>query len=201
MFTIYLNLSLSFLLICQVSGSFQQEIASYREKYKIDFLKDDNSPLTKKDTGYLRFFLPDEKYRLKVKFTKIDNSPAFEMATYSGKTKTFAKYGKLDFIIDAISLSLYVYKNLKLSETKEYKDYLFIPFKDLTCGEESYGGGRYIDIRTQEIGADNTIILDFNKCYNPYCAYSSGYNCPIPPRENWLDLKIKAGEKLFAKSH
>lgn len=196
-----LNIVLYFSLYSQNTMSFQKEIEAFRLKYKNDFLTDDNSPLSKKDTAFLRFFSPNEKFKLKAKFSKIENSTPFEMATYSGKTKTFIKYGKLDFKIDSIDLSLFVYRNLKLAETKEYKDYLFIPFKDLTCGEESYGGGRYIDILVQDILADNTLTLDFNKCYNPYCAFSSGYNCPIPPKENWLELSVKAGEKQFGKSH
>ena len=76
------------------------------------------------------------------------------------------------------------------------KDHLFVPFKDWTNGEESYGGGRYIDLKTGDI-TDGKITIDFNKCYNPWCAYSDGYNCPIPPVENHFELKIEAGEKMW----
>lgn len=79
-------------------------------------------------------------------------------------------------------------------------DYLFIPFKDKTNGAATYGGGRYLELRMGEI-IDNKVVIDFNKCYNPYCAYSEGFNCPIPPLENHLDIKIEVGEKMFAKSH
>ncbi len=79
-----------------------------------------------------------------------------------------------------------------------YKDHLFLPFTDLTSGEESYGGGRYIDLETTGI-INNRLVIDFNKAYNPYCTYSDGYNCPIPPRENDLPVAIRAGEKAFAK--
>ncbi len=79
-----------------------------------------------------------------------------------------------------------------------YKNYLFLPFTDLTSGEESYGGGRYIDLETTDI-FNNKVIIDFNKAYNPYCAYASGYNCPIPPRENDLPVAVKAGEMNFGK--
>ena len=79
----------------------------------------------------------------------------------------------------------------------EYKDYLFLPFTDLTNGDTTYGGGRYIDMRIPE---KNTIILDFNQSYNPYCAYGGNYSCPIPPAENNLDIAITAGVKKF-KAH
>jgi uncharacterized protein (DUF1684 family) len=81
---------------------------------------------------------------------------------------------------------------------KTYRNYLFIPFTDSTSGEESYGGGRYLECFAGDIGY-NLLDLDFNKAYNPYCAYGAGYNCPIPPKENDLPIAIKAGEKNYAK--
>jgi uncharacterized protein len=85
-----------------------------------------------------------------------------------------------------------------LMNRPEYADYLFVPFTDATTGNETYGSGRYIDLRLGDI-KNNTVLLDFNKCYNPYCAYTSGYNCPIPPKENRLAVAVKAGEKVFPK--
>jgi uncharacterized protein (DUF1684 family) len=81
-----------------------------------------------------------------------------------------------------------------------YKNYLFVPFKDLSSGKETYGGGRYLDFETTAIKED-LVILDFNKAYNPYCAFSSGFSCPIPPKENHLNVRVEAGEKNFKKSH
>jgi uncharacterized protein (DUF1684 family) len=77
----------------------------------------------------------------------------------------------------------------------QYKDYLYLPFKDFTNGESTYGGGRYLDFKMSDIQENQTIIIDFNKAYNPYCAYSDGYSCPIPPSENHLQVFIEAGEK------
>jgi len=76
---------------------------------------------------------------------------------------------------------------------EEYKNYLFIPFKDLTSGTETYGGGRYMDIMIPE---GDEIILNFNTAYNPYCAYANGYFCPIPPAENTLNVEIRAGAMI-----
>jgi uncharacterized protein (DUF1684 family) len=80
----------------------------------------------------------------------------------------------------------------------KYRDYLFIPMKDQTSGKETYGAGRYLDASIKDI-KDGKIALDFNKLYNPYCAFSEGYSCPIPPKENHLPVRIEAGEKLFLK--
>ena len=85
-------------------------------------------------------------------------------------------------------------------QTEKYRNYLFVPFTDATTGDESYGSGRYLEFYIADI-QNNTLQLDFNKAYNPYCAYAAGYKCPIPPRENNLPLAIKAGEKNFAKGH
>ena len=81
----------------------------------------------------------------------------------------------------------------------EYKDYLFLPFTDLTNGTVTYGGGRYIGLRIPKSG--NKIIIDFNQAYNPFCAYSGNYSCPIVPEENNLDVQVKAGVKYDAKKY
>jgi uncharacterized protein (DUF1684 family) len=87
-----------------------------------------------------------------------------------------------------------VYQNIDLIKKSGYDDYLFLPFSDLTCGKESYIGGRYVDVRIQK----GTIwTIDFNKAYNPYCAYNYEYSCPIVPLENDLDIEILAGVKKF----
>ena len=89
-----------------------------------------------------------------------------------------------------------------LEKFPEYADLLFVPFKDATNGAETYGGGRYIDVKTPK---GNKVILDFNLAYNPSCAYGSDrYSCPIPPKKNFLKIPIKAGEKnfeYFGKKH
>ena len=90
-----------------------------------------------------------------------------------------------------------MYQNIRLLTSQKYYDYLFLPFKDNTNDETTYGGGRYLDLRQGDIGGDNIMTVDFNKAYNPWCAYSDGYNCPIPPATNHLDLAVNAGEKNF----
>ena len=81
----------------------------------------------------------------------------------------------------------------------QFRNELFLPFKDKTNANGSYGGGRYIDIKISDI-ENGKVILDFNKAYNPWCAYSDGYSCPIPPKENHLKIAVTAGEKEYGKS-
>ncbi len=154
-----------------------------------------------KDRKLFRFYAPSTTYKVTCKFEALLDTTVIHMKT-SGKTipvKDFIRYGKLSFSIHDTVLQLTVFQSVSLKENAAYKNYLFIPFTDITTGDETYGSGRYIDILTTDI-VNNSVVLDFNKAYNPYCAYSTGYNCPVPPRENFLPVAIKAGEKTFAKS-
>lgn len=116
----------------------------------------------------------------------------FKMQTSTDRTPVYRRYGYVYFNWKSESCTLTVYQNIELSKKAEYKDYLFIPFRDGTSGEESYGGGRYLDLRQT---SSETMLLDFNLAYNPYCAYSMNYSCPVPPAENTLKVRIEAGEK------
>lgn len=142
---------------------------------------------------HLNYFKPDPKFNIKADFKK-DIGKEFYMTTSSGKKKTFRKYGVLSFKIDNKSFDLPIYQNIKLMQNKKYKDYIFIPFTDLTNNNETYGGGRYIEAKKP---TKETYQIDFNYAFNPYCHYTTGYNCPIPPKENFLDIRIEAGEKIF----
>jgi uncharacterized protein (DUF1684 family) len=179
--------------------SFRDQTDDYRDKYKKEFLHTSNSPLKEADLPFLQFYDPDSTYRVTARFEK-SKSESFEMPTYSGVKKTYVKYGTLKFRLNGRKYSLNVYRSLSLLAIAKYKDYLFIPFKDKTNGNVSYGGGRYLDLKTTDL-KDNTYVLDFNKAYNPYCAYTDGYNCPIPPSANHLTVEINAGEKKFDKTH
>lgn len=185
-------------------NSFAQDYAArinkHREEYKAEFVADSHSPLKAEDIPFLHFYEPDETYSVQAKFTPAVNAQPFAMSTVSGVTKQYIKYGTLSFALNGKPYTLTVYQGVELIKNPEYKDYLFVPFKDFTNGVESYGGGRYLDFRTGQI-KDNVLTLDFNLAYNPYCAYKGGYSCPIPPEENHLQAEIKAGELKFGKDH
>ena len=179
---------------------FKAEIEKHREEYKAEFLKSANSPLKQEDFEYLRFYEPNEKFKVECKFVATKMGKPFELPTSAGKTKTYVKFGELKFEIEGKKYKLAVYQSPGLKIIPQYRDYLFIPFKDLTNGKGSYGGGRYLDFRMKQLEGEK-IYLDFNKAYNPYCGFSEGYSCPIPPKENHLKVAIEAGEKNFEKNH
>lgn len=179
------------------------DIKAFREGRDKEFRNKKESPLKEEDfatfTG-LNYYPVDAKFRIKAIFTKTPSEKYFQMPTSSGITKKFVKFGILKFKIDGVEQTLSVYQMDKdvLAKFPEYADLLFVPFRDATNKAETYGGGRYIDIK-RPMG--KTMILDFNAAYNPNCAYGSDrYNCPIPPRENTVAAAISAGEKRYAYS-
>jgi len=196
----YLTLLLLLTAFTCVAQDHKAQIAAFREKYKSDFLEEKNSPLKKDDLQYLRFYDADSTYRVMAKVEKTPSPNAFMMPMFIGAAREYLPYAKLRFILKGKSLELTVYRSTALMTLPEYKDYLFLPFTDETNGNETYGGGRYIDLREAEF-KENTLVLDFNKAYNPYCAFSAAYSCPKPPDENKLAIAVKAGEKMFGKSH
>jgi uncharacterized protein (DUF1684 family) len=193
-------LSLLLLPTFCTAQTFTEEINIHRQKYKADFLTDTNSPLKQNDTSLLRFFEPDSTFRVVANFKLAANAKPFEMLTSGIRTSKYVEYGELQFNLNGKNYLLHIYQNLALIKLDEYKDYLFLPFTDLTNGNETYGGGRYLDFKIGDI-KNNKLVIDFNKAYNPYCAFSAGYSCPKPPTENKLLITIAAGEKNFSREH
>jgi uncharacterized protein (DUF1684 family) len=174
---------------------YQQELnASYKDATK--------SPLKKKDLRTFKgldFFPVDATFVVIAKLTKTANAPTFEMATTTDRKPLYKEYGVLNFQLKGKDCALTIYQSQDDLRDEEYKDYLFLPFTDDTSGNESYGGGRYMDAMTTDEKADGTIELNFNNTYNPYCAYNDKYSCPLTPRKNHLNIEIKAGIKVFEK--
>jgi uncharacterized protein (DUF1684 family) len=179
--------------------NFTTEIEKHRAHYKKEFLTDENSPLKKEDLKFLQFYAANSSYIVKTNFTKISDTIGFDMLTHSGKIKKYYVFGSVTFTLKQQACRLFIYQSAQLKTTKGLEDYLFIPFTDETNSVSTFGGGRYLDFKEKDI-FNNHLLIDFNKCYNPYCAYKGGYNCPIPPKENDLKMTIEAGEKTFGKA-
>ncbi len=181
-------------LIAQNNAGYTTAIKTYQKNYT-----GTHEVVKGKERIYFRFYPAMEKFKISCRFVKSTDTSLVVMKT-SGKKipqKDFIRYGKLIFTINDTTLELTLYQSrIKDALTK---DYLFLPFTDLTTGDETYGSGRYIDLQVTDIKKDR-VVIDFNKAYNPYCAYSNNYNCPLPPRENYLPVAITAGEKNFAKT-
>lgn len=175
----------------------KQTSKEYQDQLNKEYANKDDSPLTPedlKDFKGLDFYLINEKLIVTATFKRTASEKNFKMKTTGTRTPEYVKYGELYFMLDKKEYKLNVYQNIELMKKIGYEDYLFLPFSDLTCGKQSYIGGRYMDLR---IPKENTVVLDFNKAYNPYCAYNHKYSCPIVPLDNNLDVAITAGVKKF----
>jgi uncharacterized protein len=168
--------------------------------FRADYIQTHELLTTPEQKALLRFYPLDPSYRVVAHFEKYADSPWFPMATSGAGHQIQRKYGRLTFVIHDTSIRLLIYQSQALMQKAETRDYLFVPFTDATSGVDSYDAGRYIDCQVSDIH-NATLILDFNKAYNPYCAYTTGYNCPIPPPENNLPVAIHAGEKNYGKGH
>ncbi|MBU2948675.1 DUF1684 domain-containing protein [Zobellia uliginosa] len=196
-------LAILFLLTNTIVSAQEQsnndQVRKFQDELNAEFKNPEKSPLSKRErkkfTGH-DFYPINENLRVAAKFKRILNPLPFQMKTTTNRTPTYEKYGEVVFEIEGQQHKLTIYQSHRLRQTEEFKDYLFLPFTDLTNGEETYGGGRYIDLRIPD---SDQIVIDFNKAYNPYCAYNNYSSCPIPPKENDLPIKIEAGVKAVKK--
>jgi len=173
-----------------------QEIATYRKEKDAAYLKNEYGPLKADQLSYLDYYPANEQYLVKAKVELLPDEPTFRMPTYDGTSNEYKRYALLHFDLSGAKHTLTAYQSVALFQTEAYRDHLFVPFMDNTNGVSSYEGGRYLDLSIKEI-RNNELTIDFNKAYNPYCAYSNGYRCPQPPKDNILSLDIEAGEKKY----
>ncbi|WP_430427000.1 DUF1684 domain-containing protein [Maribacter litoralis] len=173
------------------------DILLFQEELNAEFKNPETSPLADRfriDFETLNFFAPDTNYIVEAKLIRTPDALPFSMPTTTGRESTEVVYGIAKFTLNGKEHELEIYQSPELITQDKYEDYLFLPFTDKTNGEETYGGGRYLDLR---IPNGSTIVLDFNKAYNPYCAYNKKFSCPIVPKVNHLDTEIKVGVKAF----
>lgn len=175
-----------------------EKARAYQEKLDKEFKNPKISPLPEEEiTTFegLPFFEVNKALIFEAEFRRTPYESPFAMQTSTDGESIYVKYGEVYFTIDGKEHTLNVYQSQRLSTNPEYADYLFVPFTDATTGETTYGSGRYLDLHIPE---GKTVLLDFNRAYNPYCAYNARYSCPIPPAENRLEIPIKAGVKYVA---
>lgn len=194
--TICLFLFLSFLSNAQngkdtMIGYIKREQANL-VKFYLDSTTTPLSRAERKEFEGIHHFPIDLKYRVEAHLEKFKTSDTVIFSTSSGKKKRYIKYAKAIFKLDGKKHMLVLYK-MADPKKPEYANLVFLPFTDLTSNYETYGGGRYIDLQATD---SDKMIIDFNLCYQPYCAYShNGWSCPIPPQENFVNTKIKGGVK------
>jgi uncharacterized protein (DUF1684 family) len=174
-----------------------RKINKFQKELNLEFLNPKTTILDSLDQlsfEGLEFYPASPKFYIKARFKRTPNEIPFLMKTSTDRLPEYVKYGEAHFEIENKKIVLNIYQNIKYSKIDEFKNDLFLPFTDFTSGDGSYGGGRYIDLKIPD---NDLIVIDFNKSYNPYCAYSHRFSCPIPPEENDVSLRIEAGIKSF----
>ncbi|HEX8268864.1 MAG TPA: DUF1684 domain-containing protein [Flavobacterium sp.] len=196
------NLLLLLIMLSIFRVSAQQKfdpasVAAFQNELNSQYADTKKSPLMASDLKtfkHLDFFPADSAFFVTAKLVKAKKQKPFKMKTSTDRLPMYVKYGTLYFELQGKKCELNLYQNAELIKKPGFDDYLFLPFSDLTNGKESYIGGRYIDVRSPK---GDTIVIDFNKAYNPYCAYNHAYSCPIVPLENDLPVEVRAGVKAF----
>ena len=197
-YTILIGLFLITVSIEANAQDYQALILKDRQQKALSLSKSKFGPLPADQVQFLDYFPVDKAYQVTADVTLLIGEETFKMPTYDGTSNPYKRYAILNFTLNNKPYQLTVYQSAALFQNPQYKNHLFLPFLDLTNGQESYSGGRYIDLSTEDI-INGKATIDFNTAYNPYCAYSNGYRCPVPPQENILETKIMAGEKAFHK--
>ncbi len=118
----------------------------------------------------------------------VDLDDEIPLATTTGGEQVYRRAGIVRFDVDGEPAQVTLFRSPDMQA-------LFLPFRDATSGEDTYGAGRYLEVDPPSL--DGTVEVDFNYAYNPYCAYNPEWSCPIPPGENWLAVSIRAGERAF----
>lgn len=177
---------------------YEQTIIEHRKNLKIKLLQGNPAPLTPQRLNGLQYYAPNPHYRITGTFERMEGAQPFEMPAITGKPEEYVAYGTFTFTHDGSAYELIIYRKLAHIRSPLSRDVLFLPFRDATNGETTYGGGRYLDLRMAQIENDR-LTVDFNLAYNPYCVYNDGYSCPVPPSGNTLDFAVEAGEQMFAE--
>ena len=172
------------------ADTFEKQVAEFRAAREAALRDDPESmPPEKRDTLLpLKYYPPDEKYSVPAALRLSDDRPIVEVPTSIGTVRQMQLVGTLQFTLDGQPMSLGA-----LAPAGQPIQSLFVPFTDLTTGTETYKAGRYLDLHPTSSGV---YMIDFNRAYNPTCAYNEAFECPYPPPSNRLKVAIQAGEKL-----
>ena len=171
----------------------EEKLKAFRLKRDQFFKNDSHSPLkesAQKKFKALIYYPIDLKYAVTGSIEKYPTEPKpiyVNLPTNKEREKKYVKYGRFKFKLEGKEYILQIYRPLGEGE-------LFLPFKDKTSETETYRMGRYLNIEPMPGGK---VLIDFNRAYNPFCEFNEKYTCPFAPKENWLDIEIRAGEKRF----
>lgn len=176
----------------QAEDNWRRALLRFRSEKDEFFRAGAESPLSQGESSKfrgLKYFEPDAACRIEAELNRYSDPEGVVMTTSKGTRQLFNRVGYFELSLGGEKIRLSAYQSAEREDSS-----LFIPFRDATSGKETYGAARYLDL---EVEHDDRYAVDFNYSYNPYCAYSDGYICPLPPAENWLKVPVRAGELKY----
>lgn len=189
----FIVVAFSAIIFFTLSGSddnYNESIEIFRKQYVENLRVTEDSPFKDIEFKGLDFYAPNPAYRVDAKSVSLTDKEIISLNTSDGKKRNYIKTTLLIFELNGRVDTLTLLQNLE-----DPTDY-FLPFVDETSGEDTYGAGRYLPV---EPSKGTSIELDFNRAFNPYCAYNEAYSCPMPPKENYINSKVEAGEKNYVQ--
>ena len=175
------------------SEDWAERLRSNRAEKDDFFAEHPQSPIPpeeRDDFDGLDYFDPDADYRVEATVIAHEEPDPVEMETSDGRTVRYERVVTFSFELDGEDYELHGYKQGADDEA------IFVPFRDKTTGQQTYDGGRYMELEPDEDLSDgDAVTIDFNLAYSPFCAFSETFACPYPPEENWLETTIPAGER------
>jgi hypothetical protein len=183
---------MNFLTIGESDKDYIERIETER-KEKNGRMLASSSPLPEEEKKIfkgLNYYPVNLDYKIRARLIDIKKKQPIFIPTTTGEQEKYIPFAFAEFELDGIGQRLILYKDWEDANPNR----LVLMFADATSAIETYGGGRYIDLIQSNT---NSVIIDFNTAYNPYCHFNSEYSCPIPPKENLMAVEIKAGEMIY----
>jgi hypothetical protein len=173
-------------------------LAEFRREKDAFFAEGPDSPIESAERGAafpgLRYFAPDAAYRVEATVEPFERPETVQLGTTRGQIRPQQRFAELHFVLDGQECRLTAFTDVG----EQHPGELFVPFRDVTSGKESYGAGRYVEVHYTD---QPSVVLDFNLAYSPWCAYNAAYTCIVPPAENFLAVAVRAGEQAYGEGH
>jgi hypothetical protein len=174
------------------TSDYEAAVDAEREERERFLAEHPRSPVADGTFAGLDYYPVDPAYRFELELDVRESPPSVTVETTTDGARDYLRWGEFRFAVDGETVSLSAFRS------DRDDDRLWVPFRDETNGEKTYGAGRYLDLEADEhLTADGRWVVDFNRAYNPTCAYNHGYECPLVPLSNWLEVRIEAGERSY----
>lgn len=190
LFLLIIILGIIGIVFYSLSGSenYIENVKKLREEFVENLRKEKDSPIANlQDFSGLKYFEPDKNFIVNAEFKSVTSDEKGMILMTDSTQSEIKRAGNVTFQLEGKTFTVALFDEGEI---------LMLPFRDLTNDKETYGGGRYINIPKEKLQG-SSVEIDFNNAHNFYCAYNENFICPIPPKENFIGVEIRAGEKKY----